>query len=77
MRDLPGPGLEPVSPALAGGFLTTVPAGESLSRLKKHLKIKKAFKKLWWFWAEFFHSDHQWSTYFCSKGFLTLNPVLS
>ena len=23
--DLPGPGLEPVSPALAGGFLTTVP----------------------------------------------------
>ncbi|KAJ8797001.1 hypothetical protein J1605_001811 [Eschrichtius robustus] len=25
MWDLPGPGLEPVSPALAGGFLTTVP----------------------------------------------------
>ena len=24
MWDLPGPGLEPVSPALAGGFLTTV-----------------------------------------------------
>ena len=24
----PGPGLEPVSPALAGGFLTTVPAGK-------------------------------------------------
>ena len=23
MWDLPGPGLEPVSPALAGGFLTT------------------------------------------------------
>ena len=30
MWDLPGPGLEPVSPALAGGFLTTVPAGKSL-----------------------------------------------
>ena len=29
MRDLPGPGLEPVSPALAGGFLTTVPPGKS------------------------------------------------
>ena len=25
MWDLPGPGLEPMSPALAGGFLTTVP----------------------------------------------------
>ena len=31
MWDLPGPGLEPVSPALAGGFLTTVPPGKSLS----------------------------------------------
>ena len=28
MWDLPGPGLEPVSPALAGGFLTTVPPGK-------------------------------------------------
>ena len=27
--DLPGPGLEPVSPALAGGFLTTAPPGKS------------------------------------------------
>ena len=26
--DLPGSGLEPVSPALAGGFLTTVPPGK-------------------------------------------------
>ena len=31
MWDLPGPGLEPVSPALAGGFLTTAPRGKSLS----------------------------------------------
>ena len=29
MWDLPGPGLGPVSPALAGGFLTTVPPGKS------------------------------------------------
>ena len=29
MWDLPGPGLEPVSPALAGGFFTTVPPGKS------------------------------------------------
>ena len=31
MWDLPGPQLEPVSPALAGGFLTTAPPGKSLS----------------------------------------------
>ena len=29
MWDPPGPGIEPVSPALAGGFLTTVPPGKS------------------------------------------------
>ena len=28
MWDLPRPGLEPVSPALAGGFLTPVPSGK-------------------------------------------------
>ena len=28
MWDLAGPGLDPVSPALAGGFLTTVPPGK-------------------------------------------------
>ena len=31
MWDLPRPGLEPMSPALAGRFLTTVPPGESLT----------------------------------------------
>ena len=31
MWDLPRPGLEPVSPALAGGFLTAAPPGKSLS----------------------------------------------
>ena len=30
MWDLPGPGLEPMSPALAGRFLTTVPPGKPL-----------------------------------------------
>ena len=30
MWHLPGPGLEPVSPAWAGGFLSTVPPGKSL-----------------------------------------------
>ena len=28
MWDLPGPGLEPVSPASAGGFSTTAPPGK-------------------------------------------------
>ena len=28
--NLPGPGIKPVSPALAGGFLSTVPPGKSL-----------------------------------------------
>ena len=31
MWDLPGPGIEPMSPALAGGFLTTAPPGKSIS----------------------------------------------
>ena len=30
MRDLPTPGLEPVSPALAGRFSTTAPPGKPL-----------------------------------------------
>ena len=30
MWDLPRPGHEPVSPALAGGFLTTAPPGKPL-----------------------------------------------
>ena len=29
MWDLPGPGIEPMSPVLAGGFLTTEPPGKS------------------------------------------------
>ena len=29
MWDLPGPGIEPMSPALAGGFLTAAPPGKS------------------------------------------------
>ena len=30
MWDLPGPGLKPMYPALAGGFFTTVPPGKPL-----------------------------------------------
>ena len=35
MWDLPGPGLEPASPALAGGPSTTVPPGKSLEDIFK------------------------------------------
>ena len=35
MWDPPGPGLEPVSPALTGRFLTTVPPGKSCNTFNK------------------------------------------
>ena len=38
MWDLPGPGLEPVFPALAGGFLTTVPPGKPAPDILKNEK---------------------------------------
>ena len=39
MWDLPGPGLEPVSPQLAGGFLTTAPQGKPAHNgLKKEVE---------------------------------------
>ena len=38
MWDLPGPELEPVSPALAGRFLTTAPPGKSLLFIYKKEK---------------------------------------
>ena len=40
MWDLPGPGLEPVSPALAGGFLTTVWPGKPLIGALFHWHLK-------------------------------------
>ena len=49
MWDLPGPGIEPVSPALAGGFLTTVPPGKPLlSTLdgKEQVKFFSLFFKI-------------------------------
>ena len=39
MWDLPGPGVEPMSPVLAGGFLTTGPLGKLMSRFIKVLAL--------------------------------------
>ena len=36
---LPGPGVEPVSPALAGGFLTTGPPGKPPGRRRLRLNL--------------------------------------
>ena len=44
MWDLPGPGLEPMSPALAGGFLTAVPSGKPLNFFER--------ENVWWSWEE-------------------------
>ena len=44
MWDLPGPGLEPVSPALAGGFLTTAPPGKpSTYSFEKYFHFSRLF----------------------------------
>ena len=43
MWDLPRPGLKPVSPALAGGFLTTVPPGKSGIYTSKKTYSKPSF----------------------------------
>ena len=41
MWDLPRPGLEPVSPALAGGFLTTAPPGRSILNVSSQRRLKQ------------------------------------
>ena len=55
--DLPDPGIEPMSPALAGRFLTTVPSGKLLWEEVKHFQWECAgkhtlrdsgFLRLWW-----------------------------
>ena len=47
MWDLPGPGLEPVSPALVGGFLTTAPPGKSYVILSESTPLRKPFPMLY------------------------------
>ena len=40
MWNLPGPGIEPVSPALAGGFLSSVPPAKSSMLFYVHILVK-------------------------------------
>ena len=47
MWDLPRPGLEPVSPAMAGGFITTGPQGKSFGFLSNLV-----FQKMPCLWLE-------------------------
>ena len=49
MWDLTGPGLEPVSPALAGGFLTTAPPGKPQEVLSINPPLSKSTEdSRWW-----------------------------
>ena len=50
MWDLPGPGLKPVSPALAGGFLTTAPP-EKPQNHASSLAFKREYLRESQFWA--------------------------
>ena len=47
MWDLPGPGIEPVSPALAGRFSTTAPPRKPQHHLLKRLPLPWAQRELW------------------------------
>ena len=50
MWDFPGPGLEPLSPALAGGFLTTSPPGKprnALSSVFVYLFMFASSRNMW------------------------------
>ena len=52
MWDPPGPGHEPVSPALAGGFLTTAPPGKPLHYILK-VSIIEWTPKLHFYFSKF------------------------
>ena len=54
MWDLPGPGLEPMSPALAGGFSTTAPSGKP--EVPSWSIIKNCSQKLVYFTERTDHS---------------------
>ena len=56
MWDLPRPGLAPVSPALAGGFLTTAPPGKPTSWVSSGLTMGSGCSLMAARWQVFFPS---------------------
>ena len=40
-KDVPNPGMEPMYPALAGGFFTTVPAGKPIQAIRSVLLFSR------------------------------------
>ena len=69
MWDLPRPGLEPVSPALAGGFSTTAPLGKPLIYFLK-------FIYLFIYWLSWvFVAAHRLSLVVASRGYSSLRCV--
>ena len=54
MWDLPGPGLEPVSPALAGGFFTTAPPGKPERAILEATIVTVPLVSWNWFLASMF-----------------------
>ena len=69
MWDLPRPGFEPMSPALAGGFLTTGPPGKSLDPYIFKVPLLPSFNPLTGLVLHLTH--HNWKcpqTLFCRWG---------
>ena len=60
MWDLPRPGLEPVSPALAGRFSTTAPPGKSYPTFTNSYSVLRK------------HCDHPWESILSASGALSL-----
>ena len=46
MWDPPGPGIEPMSPALAGGFFTTEPPGKPMPLVFKIFSYLGSYSKI-------------------------------
>ena len=64
--DLPNPGIEPASPAMAGRFITTEPPGKPLFLHKARQNLPALRKTTQWFsndtWGPFNQGSHQQST---------------
>ena len=55
--DLPDPGIEPTSPALAGGFFTTEPPGKPSGYISTIKRKEILIHAITWMNTEDFHAD--------------------